>query len=482
MAELDKTAIVILGNQLLAEHPALKKYPSSNIIMIEADNLFKKHNYHKHKLILIMASMRNYKKYLKNEKRNLIYVELKRGSNFNSELESIIKSRRFNKLVWMSSSDKGPNAGLTKTANKLKLDYEIIANEQFLTPQKDLENWFEEKNNPIMDSFYKWQRKRMNVLMKDGQPVGGKWSYDDLNRKPLPKTAKIPSLPSVSPRDFADSAKTIDKLFANNPGSSKDFWLPTTQPEAKRWLGYFIKDRFENFGAYEDAMRNGEAFLFHSVISPLLNIGLITPAKVLAEAEKVYLKGKVPINSYEGFIRQIIGWREYMYGLYMYKSDKLLKNYFGYKKKLEPWWYGGELPGDLELPVSAVLKTTFKYGYNHHIERLMVLGNWFLLNSYNPHEVYEWFSSMYVDAYEWVMVPNVYGMSQYADGGFTATKPYVSGGNYLQKMGGWWPSLKDAQNSEFTKLYWEFIKNNIDKFKSNPRMSLVVAQAKKRKD
>jgi deoxyribodipyrimidine photolyase-related protein len=229
-------------------------------------------------------------------------------------------------------------------------------------------------------------------------------------------------------------------------------------------------------------MRNGEAFLFHSVISPLLNIGLITPAKVLAEAEKVYLKGKVPINSYEGFIRQIIGWREYMYGLYMYKSDKLLKNYFGYKKKLEPWWYGGELPGDLELPVSAVLKTTFKYGYNHHIERLMVLGNWFLLNSYNPHEVYEWFSSMYVDAYEWVMIPNVYGMSQYADGGFTATKPYVSGGNYLQKMGGWWPSLKDAQNSEFTKLYWNFIKNNIDKFKSNPRMSLVVAQAKKRKD
>jgi deoxyribodipyrimidine photolyase-related protein len=180
-------------------------------------------------------------------------------------------------------------------------------------------------------------------------------------------------------------------------------------------------------------------------------------------------------------VRQIIGWREYMYGLYMHKQDKIVGNYFGFKKKLEPWWYSGDIPKDLELPVREVLKTTYKYGYNHHIERLMVLGNWFLLNGYDPDDVYRWFCSLYVDAYEWVMVANVYGMSQYADGGFTATKPYVSGGNYLQKMGKWWPSLKAAQDSEFTVLYWQFIKNNSDKFSKNPRMSLILAQAKKRK-
>ncbi len=481
MAELKKTAIIILANQLFKDHPALKKYPNSTVIMIEADNLFSRLPYHKHKMILILASMRNYRDYLRSSKQKIIYQELKRGSNYKSDLSKIIKSNNFKKIVWMSSSDKGPNLIFTKLAKSFGAEYEVLGNELFLTPSEDLKNWFEEKNNPIMDNFYRWQRRRMNILMDGDKPVGGKWSYDDQNRKPLPKNLNTLPLPSVSPNNFKRAAALINKLYPKNAGDIKDFWLPTTHSEADNWLKDFLKHRFENFGAYEDAMKSGEAFLFHSVISPLLNIGLLTPAQVLKESDKIYQKGKVPLNSYEGFIRQIIGWREYMYGLYMHKSDKLIKNYFGFKKKLEPWWFGGEVPKELELPVREVLKTTFKYGYNHHIERLMVLGNWFLLNGYDPKEVYKWFSSMYVDAYEWVMVPNVFGMSQYADGGFTATKPYISGGNYLQKMGGWWPNLKSAQASEFTDLYWKFIKTHSDKFKNNPRMSLVLAQSKKRK-
>jgi deoxyribodipyrimidine photolyase-related protein len=482
MASLDnKTAIVVLGNQLLKDHPALKQYPDSKIIMIEADSLFSKLPYHKHKLVLILAGMRNYKTYLNSIKRSVVYVDLKKSSIYKNELKKIIESNSFSQLVWMRSSDKGPNALLKDMASDMNLEYHELENEQFVTPLELSKKWFSEKQKPIMDSFYRSQRGRMNILMAGGKPEGGKWSYDELNRQPLPKNIKIPALPAVTPANFESAAKDVESFYPSNAGSTKDFWLPTTHGEAEHWLEDFIKHRLSNFGPYEDAMSAGEAFLFHSVLSPMINTGLLTPTQVLDSAAKEYKKGQVSINSYEGFVRQIIGWREYMHGLYMHKQDKIVGNYFGFKKKLEPWWYSGDIPKDLELPVREVLKTTYKYGYNHHIERLMVLGNWFLLNGYDPDDVYRWFCSLYVDAYEWVMIANVYGMSQYADGGFTATKPYVSGGNYLQKMGKWWPSLKVAQDSEFTVLYWQFIKNNSDKFSKNPRMSLILAQAKKRK-
>jgi deoxyribodipyrimidine photolyase-related protein len=483
MASLEnKTAIVVLGNQLLKDHPALKLYPDSTIVMIEADSLFSKLPYHKHKLVLILASMRNYKTYLKSIKRSVVYVDLKKSSIYKNELKKIIESNSFNQLVWMRSSDKGPNALLKDMASDMNLEYSELENEQFVTPLELSKKWFDEKEKPIMDSFYRWQRGRMNILMAGEKPEGGKWSFDELNRQPLLKNIKIPALPVVTPANFESAAKDVESFYPSNAGSTKDFWLPTTHTEAEHWLKDFIKHRLSNFGPYEDAMSAGEAFLFHSVLSPMLNTGLLTPVQVLDSAAKEYKKGQVSINSYEGFVRQIIGWREYMHGMYLHKQDKIVGNYFGFKKKLEPWWYSGVIPRDLELPVREVLKTTYKYGYNHHIERLMVLGNWFLLNGYDPDDVYRWFCSLYVDAYEWVMIANVYGMSQYADGGFTATKPYVSGGNYLQKMGKWWPSLKAAQDSEFTVLYWQFIKNNSDKFSKNPRMSLILAQAKKRKD
>jgi len=483
MASLEnKTAIVVLGNQLLKDHPALKLYPDSTIIMIEADSLFSKLPYHKHKLVLILAGMRNYKTYLKSIKRSVVYIDLKKSSIYKNELKKIIESHRFEQLVWMRSSDKGPSAMLQDMASKTNLEYSELENEQFVTPLELSKKWFSEKEKPIMDSFYRWQRGRMDILMVDDKPEGGKWSFDELNRQPLPKNIKIPALPAVTPANFESAAKDVESFYPSNAGSTKDFWLPTTHAEAEHWLKDFIKHRLSNFGPYEDAMSSGEAFLFHSILSPMLNTGLLKPSQVLDSAAREYKKGQVSINSYEGFVRQIIGWREYMHGLYMHKQDKIVGNYFGFKKKLEPWWYTGDIPEDLELPVREVLKTTYKYGYNHHIERLMVLGNWFLLNGYDPDDVYRWFCSLYVDAYQWVMVANVYGMSQYADGGFTATKPYVSGGNYLQKMGKWWPSLKAAQDSEFTVLYWQFIKDNSDKFSKNPRMSLILAQAKKRKD
>jgi len=482
MAKLvDKTVIVVFGSQLLKNHPALEKYPQASVLMIEADNLFMKLPYHKHKMILILASMRNYRDLLISQKRSLIYVELAKNSNFKQILTKTIKSQKFSKVVWMTSSDKNANTILENIAIKMSLQHDQLENAQFLTPVLALKQWFENKNNPIMDSFYRWQRQRLGILLDGKKPTGGKWSYDHLNRQPLPAKIKIPVLPTVKTANHQVAGQIISHFYPKNTGNSEDFWLPTTHSEAESWLKDFIALRLSDFGPYEDAMCTGQAFLFHSVLSPLLNIGLLTPQSVLDEATKAYQKGSVSINSYEGFIRQIIGWREYMNGLYICHQSQLESNFFGFTKKLEPWWYGGEVPQDLDLPVKEALKSTFKYGYNHHIERLMILGNWFLLNSYDPNEVYKWFSSMYVDAYDWVMVPNVYGMSQYADGGLTATKPYISGGNYLQKMGKWWPNLKAAQDSGFTRLYWEFLDKNQDKFSKNPRMSLALALAKKRK-
>ncbi|MDX1766388.1 MAG: hypothetical protein R3313_05570 [Candidatus Saccharimonadales bacterium] len=209
-----------------------------------------------------------------------------------------------------------------------------------------------------------------------------------------------------------------------------------------------------------------------------MNIGLISPQEAIDRAISAFNDNHAPINSVEGFLRQIAGWREYIHSLYMNKPDLMEANYFGFGKQLEDWWYSADWQSQkLPPPVHHALKNAHKYGYNHHIERLMVLGNWFLLNEYNPKSVYEWFSSMYVDAYEWVMVPNVQGMSQYADGGFVATKPYISGGNYLQKMGRFWSSLEEAKHSEFNKLYWQFLKKHRRKLEDNPRMSIVLAQA-----
>lgn len=480
MAQINKTAVIVLGNQLLENHPAIAANTEATIIMIEAYDLFSKLPYHKHKLILIMASMRNFASELRAQSKKVIYVELQKNTQFKNLLHTTLKDNHFTKIAWMSTSDKQPNKTISIVAQNLGIETAEYNNEQFITPENELKNWFSKSKKPVMDSFYKWQRKRLNILLSNGKPVGGSWSYDQLNRKALPKKITIPPLPKVNANSFNNSAEIINSMFPANIGSVRDFWLPTTRAEAQLWLDNFIKYRLGKFGDYEDAMNAEQPFLFHSVLSPLLNIGLINPQDVLEKANDAFQDGKIPLNSYEGFIRQIIGWREYMYGLYKFHQDKLQSNFFEFTKPLEKWWYTGKTPEGLEPPLKAVLQNTFTYGYNHHIERLMVLGNWFLLNSYHPADVYKWFSSMYVDAYEWVMMPNVFGMSQYADGGFTATKPYISGGNYLQKMGKWWPSTAAAKKSAYTKLYWVFINSHYAKLKNNPRMSLVLAQAKKR--
>lgn len=480
-----KTAYLVLGNQLMRNHPALEANAEDLVVMIEAHDLCAKMPYHKHKLVLILAAMRNYRDHIQSKGIKVAYTEITESNIFATDLEETIKINKITHLKWMRTSDKTPHTRLMQMCDRLGITYEVHPNQQFITSPSSFDEWYDSQKQPLMESFYRWQRKRTSILMQSGKPVGGAWNYDAENRKPLPKKpVTIPPLPSLKhDKNVQAVIALVEKLFDTNPGDASLFWLPTDFEAADTWLESFINTKLVQFGDYEDASKEGEPFLFHSVLSPLLNCGLLSPDTAVKAVLQAYNNGSAPLNAAEGFVRQIIGWREYMHGMYMRMPELMNANYFGFTKELEAWWYDETYQDqNLPIPVKAALKTVHTYGYNHHIERLMVLGNWFLLNEYSPQSVYKWFSSMYVDAYQWVMVPNVQGMSQYADGGIIATKPYISGGNYLQKMGNWWPSLQAAKDSDYNVLYWKFLINHHDMLKDNFRMSIALKQARSIRD
>lgn len=322
-----------------------------------------------------------------------------------------------------------------------------------------------------MKSFYEGLRRSTGILMqKDGRPEGGKYSFDTENRKKIPKKFsviqnKIPHINDVDDKIVNDVKKITDKFFPSHPGSVNDFWMATTRKEALKVLDDFVKNKIELFGDFEDAIDDRDPFLYHSVLSPYLNIGFVTPEEVV----KKVLKAKCPINSKEGFVRQVIGWREFIRGIYQqYSEEQDKSNFFNHKKSLTSQWYTGDTGIE---PLDDAIKKVLKYGYNHHIERLMIISNLMLLAEIHPVEVHKWFMEMYVDSSDWVMGPNVYGMAQFSDGGIFATKPYISGSNYIMKMGhykkGPWCDIWDG-------LYWQFIEKNKAFFQKNYRMSMMV--------
>lgn len=320
-----------------------------------------------------------------------------------------------------------------------------------------------------MSRFYTAMRKQYNVLIKDNEPTGGKWSLDKENRKKLPKDIKVPELPIMYDWDYLDEAKKYVQIhFPDNPGDITTFFLPTNHQDTLSWFVSFLHTRFIQFGPYEDAMHKDEPFLFHSVLSPLINIGLITPVQVIDQTLKYAEEHDIPLNSVEGFIRQIIGWREYIRGVYVQKGRYMRgQNFFDAHQPLPDGMYDGTTG---IAPVDIVIRRLLKYSYSHHIERLMILGNFLLLNHVEPHEVYRWFMELYVDSYDWVMVPNVYGMSQYAAGNLMTTKPYCSGSAYVLRMSNYekgdWTSIWDG-------LFWQFIETHKAYYKSNHRIKMM---------
>jgi deoxyribodipyrimidine photolyase-related protein len=310
-------------------------------------------------------------------------------------------------------------------------------------------------------------------MNKNGTPKGNKWSFDEENRKKLPSTIKIPEISKVKDtKDTSILKKFINSNFKDHPGNTDKFWFPTTRKDANKWLDEFFRERIKLFGDYEDAVTDKSNTVFHSALSPLINLGLITPEEIITKLKKV--ENKIPMNSLEGYVRQIIGWREFMRGIYQNYDQRLEKtNFFNHNRKMKKSWYEGTTGLD---PLDHAINNAKDYGWSHHIERLMILANIMNLCEINPKQVYKWFMEMFVDSSDWVMAPNVYGMGLFSDGGIFATKPYICGSSYFLKMmhfkKGPWCDVMDG-------LYWKFIDGHKKFFLKNPRLAMMVRISEK---
>lgn len=452
---------LIYPHQLFANHPAVAK---GRAIHLVEDPLFFGNDarwpaaMHKQKLVLHRASMKSYAAELEAAGHEVCYVGFSEAPALPSGASSFHLA---------DPADDVLMRRLRRHAGKHGVKLIVHPSPNFLSPAAFLETHISGRKKPFMAKFYEAQRKRMNLMIgENGEPTGGRWSFDTENRAKLPKHHVPPIEPRVSGSALTREAMDyVAKHFPDRPGSMKHFRWPVTRKDAEAWLDRFIEERLELFGLYEDAISTECATIYHSAITPMLNIGLLDPQDVI---DRVMARDS-PLNSKEGFIRQVIGWREFMHGIYRHRGTEIRNgNFWNFTRPLPRSFYAGTtgIP-----PVDRVIRQLLDDGYCHHIERLMVLGNFMLLCRIRPDDVYRWFMEMFVDSYDWVMVPNVYGMSQFADGGTFTTKPYLSGSNYILKMSderkGPWCEIWDA-------LFWTFIGDRLPFFLRNPRLSMMA--------
>ena len=464
----EKSLVVILGNQLFNPALYLNNYLQSDFYMCEDYGLCTFYKHHKHKILHTLSSMRSYRDDLLSLGAKVYYSSIEENNfkeDYVSKLKKFAKKSKYTKLIFFEVEDKFFERKIDIMKQEFQIEY--LKSPMFLFSREDFSLFIKDKK-PFMGSFYKFSRVKNNILMQGNKPVGGKWSYDEENRKKIPQGLAIPKIRKLNiTKNTAALIPYIKKYFSNHIGDLNNFWLPTTRQDAILYLNDFIEKKFNLFGDYEDAIFKEDDFLFHSTLSPLLNLGLIAPEEILNEISKY--QSKIKINSYEGFVRQIIGWREFIRGIYQNYESKLNEgNYFNSFRKMKECWYQGNTGIE---PLDNAIKKAIKLGYNHHIERLMIIANLMNLARIDPKEVYTWFMEYYVDSSDWVMAPNVYGMGLYSDGGIFSTKPYICGSSYILKMSdykkGEWTDIVDG-------LYWKFIDENREKLKRNPRIGIMT--------
>lgn len=466
---------LIFGNQLFSGY-----YSDGPCLMIEDRSIAQSYRYHQTRILHQFVCMREFRDELKKNEIQVDYFEypesLQLGEeSFFARVESTLKKYETNQLITCRIPDVSFREKMIRWATLKKIDLKFEPSPQFMVNDDFFTAYLSSHKKPFMKTFYERVRLDHKILLtENGKPAGGQWSFDTENRKKLAKNLNIPPLPRVPNSKHFDSVQSlIKKYFSDHPGTlpnkEEGLWIPSTRKVALLFLQNFLEYRFEQFGPYEDALSSQEDFIFHSALSPLLNIGLLNPLEVVEEALRYAEKNRVPLASLEGFIRQILGWREFVHGIHQnFHSYQSKFNYFGHRRTMKECWYDGStgLP-----PLDDSIKKANRLGYNHHIERLMVLSSTMLMTELDPREVHRWFMEMYLDSYEWVMGPNVYGMGQFSDGGIFATKPYVSGSNYILKMSsypkGEWCEIWDG-------LYWSFIEKNRDTFSKNPRMAMIA--------
>ena len=442
------------------------------IYLVEEYLYFKHYNFHKKKIAFHRASMKFYENYLQSKNSTVVYIESFDELSDITKLIPYLKNKGVESFEYIDTTDYWLEKRITNTCKERDIHPNKKPTPLFLNTSEELASFFATKKRMFQTEFYKHQRLTKKILLeKQDKPIGGKWTFDDENRLKYPKGKTVPKTTFLNPNAFySEAIAYTEKYFSSNYGQlDTDFIYPTTYSESKSWLAEFFKTRFSEFGAYEDAIVEKENILHHSVLTPMLNVGLLSPEFVIEEALLYASNHEVPLNSLEGFIRQILGWREFIRAVYELKGkEERTKNYWGFKRKIPASFWNGTTGIE---PIDSCIKKVLETGYAHHIERLMVLGNFMLLCEFDPDEVYRWFMELFIDAYDWVMVPNVYGMSQFADGGLMATKPYISGSNYLMKMSdyqkGDWQPVWDG-------LFWRFMHVHRDFFLKNPRLGMLV--------
>ena len=461
--------LIIFGNQLFAAKH-LPPPSAGPVFMAEDLGLCTYVRHHQQKIVLFLAAMRAYRDELVEAGYDVHYVELDPADrrSYEEKLDAALAHTGATAIRHFEIEDKPMEQRLTAYAENHGVKRHEMRSPMFLCTRDEFRSFVAGKRRLLMHDFYVEQRRRHGILVdQQGNPVGGRWSYDAENRKKLPSDVTPPAVNRSSPdRHVADVIGIVEGAFADHPGRARDFAWPTTRRQWIAWLDDFVRERLEDFGPYEDAISRRSDTVFHSLLSPGLNLGLLTPDEILDRV--LPHVDELPMPSMEGFIRQVIGWREFVRGIYReFGEQQEASNFWSHERQLSDAWYSGNTGIQ---PLDDTIRTALRLGWTHHIPRLMIAANLMTLCEIQPAAAHRWFMEMFVDSSEWVMGPNVYGMGIFSDGGIFATKPYVCGSNYLLKMSdyrkGPWCDIVDG-------LYWRFINKHRDFFAGNPRLAVM---------
>ena len=470
--------VLVLGDQLSRGLSALREADKSRdlVVMAEVMDEASYVRHHPKKIALIFAAMRKFARLLESDGWRVSYSRLDDADNAGSIGATLLRHTEREKATEVFVTEPG-EWRLIGALNDLPLTLRMLEDDRFLATHADFETWAKGRKALRMEYFYREMRRKTGLLMEGNDPAGGKWNYDHDNRKPAPDaithSGPLSFEPDETVREVLD---LVEARFGDHFGTLRPFTFATDRSQALRALDHFVTHALPQFGDFQDAMLDGNRYLYHAVISPYLNIGLLEPLEICRAAETAWREGRAPLNAVEGFIRQIIGWREYVRGIYFLKGPEYVTgNALGHDRTLPAFYWGA--PTRMRC-VSRAVEQTGQDAYAHHIQRLMVTGNFALLAGIDPHQVHEWYLSVYADAFEWVEAPNTVGMSQFADGGVIASKPYVSSGAYINRMSDYCRNCSYSVSAKtgdkacpFNLLYWDFLMRHRDRFAQNPRMA-----------
>ncbi len=486
----DARLILVLGDQLSMHNPALKcaRPGVDTVLMAEVheEAAYVRHN--RHKIVLIFAAMRHFRNRLRDAGYQVQYHDYARGTeSLERAVEAELAHANYSAVVVCEPGEYRLREVMAQWPARFGLDVDIPDDSRFLCSIEEFNRWADGYKSLRMEYFYRGMRKRYGVLLEaDGEPCGGKWNYDQENRKGWRKQVDVPDRPEIAQDEITQEViALVDEAFSDNPGRLEHFNYAVTHEQAQQQLDWFCEHGLAHFGTYQDALAEESPWMFHSLVSMYINIGLLEPLAVCQQVEQAWHDGRCELAAAEGFIRQVLGWREYIRGIYWrFMPDYKRKNHFDAHRPLPDWFWSGDT--DMRC-LSQALRQTLELGYGHHIQRLMVIGNFALLAGLDVEEVCDWYLAVYVDAFEWVELPNTLGMALHADGGLMASKPYAASGKYIQKQGNhcsncrYSPAKMTGDGAcPYNALYWRFIDRHFAALEGNGRMGLVLNNWKKR--